>query len=114
MSAIAKTGVYYGYAQVLPPADKIAEFEKEALKVLPMVMSMGWNPFYDNKKLTAVSCNLSLQSLLHSGPFVQEIHIMYPFKSDFYGFEMRVIVLGYIRPELNYTTRGELSSCTHL
>lgn len=59
MTAIAKRGVYYGYAQVLPPEDKIADFETEALKVQPMVMSMGWNPFYDNKQLTAVNCNLS-------------------------------------------------------
>lgn len=32
---------------------------------------------------------------------------MHPFKRDFYGYEMRAIVLGYIRPELNYTSRGE-------
>lgn len=56
MTAVARTGVYYGYAQVIPPADNVAEFEKEDLVVLPMVMSMGWNPFYDNQKLTAVSC----------------------------------------------------------
>ncbi|KAF9449883.1 riboflavin kinase [Macrolepiota fuliginosa MF-IS2] len=90
MTNVAKTGVYYGYAQVLPPADKICEFKKEDLQVLPMVMSMGWNPFYDNSKLTA------------------EIHIMHPFVRDFYGFEMRAIVLGYIRPELNYTSREAL------
>lgn len=65
MTAVAKTGVYYGYAQVLPPADKVTEFEKEELQVLPMVMSMGWNPFYDNNKLTAVSPGfLSLLSSL--------------------------------------------------
>lgn len=54
MTAVAKTGVYYGYAQVVPPDDKAEEFEKEELVVLPMVMSMGYNPFYDNNKLTAV------------------------------------------------------------
>jgi hypothetical protein len=32
---------------------------------------------------------------------------MHGFKGDFYGIEMRAIVLGYIRPELNYTSRGE-------
>ena len=36
----------------------------------------------------------------------QEIHIMHDFKSDFYGHEMKVIVLGYIRPELDYISRG--------
>lgn len=32
---------------------------------------------------------------------------MHEFQSDFYGFEMRGLVLGYIRPELDYTSRGE-------
>ena len=31
---------------------------------------------------------------------------MYPFDADFYGHEMKAIVLGYIRPELDYTSRG--------
>ena len=37
---------------------------------------------------------------------IQEIHIMHQFNSDFYGQEMKAIVLGYIRPELDYTSRG--------
>ncbi|CAL1701675.1 unnamed protein product [Somion occarium] len=91
MSNVTQTGVYYGYAQVSP-------YNKEGQKVLseddtvvlPMVMSLGYNPFYKNQQLTA------------------EIHIMHNFKSDFYGHEMRAIVLGYIRPELNYTSREGL------
>ena len=31
---------------------------------------------------------------------------MYPFEHDFYGHEMKAIVLGYIRPELDYVSRG--------
>jgi riboflavin kinase len=31
---------------------------------------------------------------------------MCTFDEDFYGHEMRVIVLGYIRPEYNYTSKG--------
>ncbi|KAF9898030.1 riboflavin kinase, partial [Lobosporangium transversale] len=54
--------------------------------VYPMVMSLGWNPFYKNEKKSA------------------EVHIMHNFHRDFYGDELRVIVLGYIRPELDYTT----------
>lgn len=27
---------------------------------------------------------------------------MHPFSTDFYGLQIRVIVLGYIRPEYNY------------
>ena len=50
-----KTGVYYGYAQVVPPQEHKDDFQSEDLKVLPMVMSLGWNPFYKNERLTAVS-----------------------------------------------------------
>lgn len=54
MNGVAETGVYYGYAQVIPPAEKTKEFEQGELVVLPMVMSLGRNPFYNNKKMTAV------------------------------------------------------------
>jgi riboflavin kinase len=39
---------------------------------------------------------------------VQEIHIMHEFPADFYGYEMKALVLGYIRPELDYISRGEV------
>lgn len=41
------TGVYYGWAQV---------GEKDTT-VYPMVMSLGWNPYYNNEKRSAVSCD---------------------------------------------------------
>lgn len=31
---------------------------------------------------------------------------MHNFEKDFYGYEMRAVVLGYIRPELDYVARG--------
>jgi len=34
---------------------------------------------------------------------------MHDFQTDFYGYEMRAIVLGYIRPELDYVSRGTLA-----
>jgi riboflavin kinase len=34
---------------------------------------------------------------------------MHDYKDDFYGAEMSVVVLGYIRPELDYISRGELA-----
>lgn len=82
------TGVYYGFAKVYPPED--AElFRDEDKAVLPMVMSLGWNPFYKNTRLTV------------------EIHILHTFASDFYGYQVKALVLGYIRPELDYTSRGK-------
>ena len=37
----------------------------------------------------------------------QEVHILHEFASDFYGLEIRVVVLGYVRPEYNYDSMGE-------
>lgn len=63
-------------------------------KVWPMVMSVGWNPYFKNEKITA------------------EVHIMHPFAHDFYGHDMSVLILGYIRPELDYVSKGECASAS--
>ena len=62
-------------------------------------MSVGYNPFYDNKVRSAVLSHYLIAN-------VQEVHIMCHYDNDFYGKEMKVIVLGYIRPEYNYTSKG--------
>ena len=49
-----------------------------------MVLSMGWNPFYGNTKKSF------------------ETHIIHNFEKDFYGSELIVVMLGYLRPEKNY------------
>ena len=106
MSSVTEPGVYYGYAQVSREKEGQVVLSEEESKVFPMVMSLGWNPFYKNKKLSAV-CPLDcvlLSPILIS--MTQEIHIMHPFSSDFYGHHMKVVILGYIRPELDYISRG--------
>ncbi|KAK2466508.1 hypothetical protein APHAL10511_002150 [Amanita phalloides] len=90
MNAVTQTGVYYGYAQLIVPQNHQAVFGVDDLKVFPMAMSLGRNLFYKNERLSA------------------EVHIMHDFKTDFYGYELRVVVLGYIRPELDYTSRDAL------
>ncbi|KAF9978929.1 riboflavin kinase [Actinomortierella ambigua] len=88
------TGIYYGWAQVVVNCsgschggdESSLTKADEIFTVYPMVMSLGWNPFYKNEKKSA------------------EVHIMHKFDNDFYGDELRVVVLGYIRPELDYTT----------
>ncbi|KAI9574484.1 riboflavin kinase [Boletus coccyginus] len=90
IAGIAKPGVYYGYARVYPVSDPPSELLPEDLVVLPMAMSLGWNPFYKNQRMTA------------------EIHIMHEFNSDFYGCELKVLILGYIRPEFDYISREAL------
>lgn len=100
-----ETGIYFGWCKLVPDTSRGDHAEKrndgqtvvfdngknlseKELEVLPMVMSIGWNPFYQNKEKAA------------------EVHIMHKFKSNFYGAHIKYTVLGYIRPELNYTTKG--------
>lgn len=106
MASIAKPGVYYGYARVYPVNERPSELPTEDLVVLPMVMSLGWNPFYKNQRMTAVR-TACFRKVCCSNTCIQEIHIMHKFNSDFYGCKLKALVLGYIRPELDYISRGK-------
>ncbi|OBT97685.1 riboflavin kinase [Pseudogymnoascus verrucosus] len=106
--ATAESGVYFGWASLQlssshpshPANDKeadkdAAEFvpeekQKEGWRVFPMVMSIGYNPFYGNTVRSA------------------EVHIMHPFPADFYGTQMALSILGYIRPEYDYVDKESL------
>lgn len=72
------TGVYYGFAQI------------NKGDVHKMVMSVGWNPFYNNTKKS------------------METHILHKFDSDFYGKELKVGILGYLREEKNFSSLKDL------
>ena len=73
------------------------------------VMSVGWNPFYKNEKRSAVRLCIHACEAFFVGSFLslQEVHIMHKFDSDFYGRQLRVLVLGYLRPERNFASLGE-------
>ena len=58
--------------------------------VYPMVMSIGYNPFYNN----------TVRSV--------EVHIMQDFTIDFYDTHMNLIILGFIRPEYDYVSLDKL------
>ncbi|KAG8965806.1 riboflavin kinase [Tulasnella sp. 419] len=99
LTTSVETGIYYGYARLHAPTAGNADSDQSShdetrkqdeLETWPMVMSLGWNPFYKNEKLTA------------------EIHIMHNFETDFYGHKLSAVILGYIRPELDYTSREAL------
>jgi len=55
-----------------------------------MVMSVGLNPVFRNSKKTL------------------EVHILHHFDEDFYGEELRVLVLGYLRPEAFFPSIEDL------
>lgn len=101
-------GVYFGYA-VLKPIDheettssrmdgttviyNYGKYLRESngdLKVLPVVLSVGKNPFYHNQYKTV------------------ELHILHPFQADFYGAQVKFNLLGRIRPEKNYSSKEAL------
>jgi FAD synthase len=83
-------GIYFGWAAVAKedPRDVGGGPHR-------MVMSIGWNPFFDNAKKTI------------------EPWLLHEFGGDFYDQELRLNVLGYIRPEANFTTLEDLVKRIH-
>ncbi len=53
------------------------------------------NPFYGNKSKTV------------------EPHLLHSFPEDFYGQELRLVVSGYLRPELNFPSLDALIAAIH-
>lgn len=37
-----------------------------------------------------------------------EVHVLHPYASDFYGARLRVVALGYLRPEVRFGGLQEL------
>lgn len=97
-----ESGIYYGWAGLeAPRADGRDSREAQGPdgdrdrdefdeRVYPMVMSVGWNPYYKN----------TVRSV--------EVHIMHSFPSDFYGSHLNLLVLGFIRPEYDYVSKEAL------
>lgn len=90
----AKSGVYFGWAALelakdhpnyTPSSSSSSSPAGEAgFSIFPMVMSIGYNPFYNNTVRSA------------------EVHVLDKFAADFYGVDMRLLIVGYIRDEKNY------------
>jgi riboflavin kinase len=59
-------------------------------QVYPTVLSIGYNPYYAN----------TTRSI--------EIHILHNFEADFYGAELSLVILGYVRPEYDYVSKEAL------
>ena len=82
-----KSGVYFGYASLQLPAshpDIPPSATPGSFSVFPMVMSIGYNPFYKNTVRSA------------------EVHVLHKFTQDFYDSHMRLLLLGFIREEKDY------------
>ncbi|XP_023951392.2 putative riboflavin kinase [Bicyclus anynana] len=73
-----KPGVYYGWAKV------------NSTPVQKMVANVGWCPFYQNKEMTV------------------ETHVMHDYGKDFYGSNLKICLIGYLRPEMNFNSVDSL------
>ncbi|KAI1632873.1 hypothetical protein F4809DRAFT_645018 [Biscogniauxia mediterranea] len=89
--ADARSGVYFGWASLalpashpdsLPPSSSSSSAQR--FQIYPMVMSIGYNPFYKNAVRSA------------------EVHVLRRFGADFYGCPMRLLILGFVREERDY------------
>lgn len=77
------SGVYFGWAGL------------STRGIYKMVMSIGWNPYFDNTEKTI------------------EPWLLHKFDDDFYGEELRLVVVGYIRPEANFPSLDSLIERIH-
>ncbi|KAK6264800.1 hypothetical protein SCA6_020234 [Theobroma cacao] len=72
------SGVYFGWAGL------------STRGVYKMVMSIGWNPYFNNAEKTV------------------EPWLLHEFNEDFYGEELHLVIVGYIRPEVNFPSLESL------
>lgn len=73
------TGIYFGWAKLND-------------NIYKTVVSVGWNPFYENKHKTI------------------EAHLLHEL-DDFYDENLIVLLCGYLRDETNFNGVDELISC---
>ncbi|KAK6111500.1 Riboflavin kinase family protein [Brugia pahangi] len=73
-------GVFYGFANV------------NRGEVYGMVTSIGWNPHFKNERKTI------------------EVHILHDFQEDFYGAEVRAVLVGFLRPMVAFDSLDELKT----
>jgi len=94
-SDLLAPGIYFGWAGLRGDLSSDDVERKEDI-VVPMVMSIGWNPFFENQRKTV------------------EPWLLKDFgDGDFYGRELRLAVLGYIRPEANFVSLESLIERIH-
>ncbi|XP_049936771.1 bifunctional riboflavin kinase/FMN phosphatase-like isoform X2 [Nymphaea colorata] len=81
--SVSASGVYFGWAGL------------STRGIYKMVMSIGWNPYFHNAEKTI------------------EPWLLHDFNEDFYGEELRLAIVGYIRPEANFPSLDDLIKRIH-
>jgi len=94
-----ESGAYFGWVSLrLPPTDAnqsatpsdTSPSTNSEFSIYPMVMSIGYNPFYGNNVRSA------------------EVHVLHEFGADFYDVEIRLLITGFTREERGYPNRQAL------
>jgi riboflavin kinase len=96
-SDLLAPGIYFGWAGLRGDLSSDDKKPRKEDVVVPMVMSIGWNPFFENQRKTVEPWLLK--------DFGDD--------GDFYGRELRLAVLGYIRPEANFVSLESLIERIH-
>jgi riboflavin kinase len=96
-SDLLAPGIYFGWAGLRGDLSSDDKKPRKEDVVVPMVMSIGWNPFFENQRKTVEPWLLK--------DFGDD--------GDFYGRELRLVVLGYIRPEANFVSLESLIERIH-
>ncbi|KAJ5585412.1 Riboflavin kinase [Penicillium hispanicum] len=105
------TGVYYGVVALDPKKfaqenDPIADSDKPpATTLLPAVLSIGYNPFYKN---TVRSVEIHIMPPLTQPSPTAVAQPTFNRLPDFYGTQLNLLILGYIRPEYDYVSMDAL------
>ena len=96
------TGIYFGWASfknkeaLVNNSKNDDEDDDDFVNVTyKTVVSIGWNPYFKNKEKTI------------------EPYIMHEFAEDFYGYYLQILLCGYLRPELDFTTMENLKKAIH-
>ncbi|KAL2853412.1 riboflavin kinase-domain-containing protein [Aspergillus pseudoustus] len=103
-------GVYFGVVALdpatAPASSGNGEKELDNAKILPAVLSIGYNPFYKNKT-RSIEIHI-LPSLTSPSPTAEpapeEKKVTFNKLPDFYGTRLNLLMLGYIRPEYDYVS----------
>ncbi|EAW13824.1 riboflavin kinase [Aspergillus clavatus NRRL 1] len=109
-----QVGVYYGVVALDPAkfqyhGDASRKGEDSQAAILPAVLSIGYNPFYKNKTR---SIEIHIMPPLSSPSPTAEVttqgqghgQVKFHKLPDFYGTQLKLLILGYIRPEFDYVS----------
>lgn len=77
-----RTGIYAAWAQVADGSDR---------GVYKVAMSVGWNPHFGDLERKTI-----------------EAWLLHDFDADFYDKRLKVVVVGFVRPELKFGSLEEL------